>query len=566
MFALRKKYWLASSAIVVGVSSYLAGCLPPADPYQKTIKQAAHYASAVPSFTGPGTSTPLPDIVAADHPGLAARGYSGMHSDAAMSGTHPAVGPVGSGTLKIGSANMSQSILGAGECGNTTFNSQGLLISFCADFENFKIYALKRLVDAQGRDRFLKVAEYAVPERESSIKAKQDLLNIDISVIMNDTSGGAYFHLDDQDRVVLADATNKLQILELNTWVDGNGNLKGAFTQVNSAQLGFHVPNDVDYLNPNHHDVTNILPDWNVHSNGAYWFVTRQGLVGTVTNVGPAASVQTIDLGGEEIQNAMAIDATGVYVVSDHAMYKYTLDASSAPQQVWRQSYDRGTGPKPGQLNQGSGTTPTLMGANNEYVGITDNADPINVVVYDRTTGELVCEEPVFMFPLAPGHSSGLSYASATDNSLIGYNNSLIVENNWGYRNVKENNWTQPGLTRVDVVSSTTNGDIAGNCVTTWENTTEASQSVVPKLSLGNGLVYIYTREDIPGVSTDPQDEQSAQAYYFGALDYASGELVYKKLTGTGENWNNNYAPITIGPDGTAYVGVFNGIISIRDI
>ena len=35
---------------------------------------------------------------------------------------------------------------------------------------------------------------------------------------------------------------------------------------------------------------------------------------------------------------------------------------------------------KPSQVNAGSGTTPTLM--NGGYVAITDNADPMNVVVY----------------------------------------------------------------------------------------------------------------------------------------------------------------------------------------
>ena len=35
---------------------------------------------------------------------------------------------------------------------------------------------------------------------------------------------------------------------------------------------------------------------------------------------------------------------------------------------------------KPSQVDAGSGTTPTIM--DNGYVAITDNADPMNVVVY----------------------------------------------------------------------------------------------------------------------------------------------------------------------------------------
>jgi hypothetical protein len=37
---------------------------------------------------------------------------------------------------------------------------------------------------------------------------------------------------------------------------------------------------------------------------------------------------------------------------------------------------------KPGQVGAGSGTTPTLLGR--RLVAITDNADPMNVVVYRR--------------------------------------------------------------------------------------------------------------------------------------------------------------------------------------
>ena len=34
---------------------------------------------------------------------------------------------------------------------------------------------------------------------------------------------------------------------------------------------------------------------------------------------------------------------------------------------------------------------------------------------------------------------------------------------------------------------------------------------------------------------------------------------------GSGKNRNNSYGPITIGPNGKAYAGVFNGLISIED-
>jgi hypothetical protein len=34
---------------------------------------------------------------------------------------------------------------------------------------------------------------------------------------------------------------------------------------------------------------------------------------------------------------------------------------------------------------------------------------------------------------------------------------------------------------------------------------------------------------------------------------------------GSGIGYNNNYAPVTLGPDGTAYVGTLGGLVALRD-
>lgn len=564
MFTIKHSSFITALCVSSLSLISLSGCQLDRSEIKKNIAQDHfNYARAIKEFRDENVHPqPLAQINKQDHPFLAQRGHNSMHADAAMSGTHPESGPTGKGNgFRIGSANMAISLLGGGECGNTTFASNGLLYSFCADFDNFKLYALRPMQDANGNDVFEKLTEYALPERESSKKAKQGRIIPDISLIMSDTSGGAYFRLTKDDHVVLADAKNQLHVLKL-VMLDKNGERYVEFQSVRTAYLGNHVENDISYENPEHHDVTDVMPDW--HKENIYWFVTRQGKVGIADFTSGTVKVTTIDLAGEEIQNAMAMDENGVYIVSDYAMYQYKLSNNNTPEQQWRNTYDRGNIRKPGQINQGSGTTPTLMGAQNNYVAITDNADPINIVMYDRNSGELMCKEPVFKVALPTGDKSGLSYASATDNSLIGYMNSVIVENNYGYDSPIGNNWTVPGITRVDIVNNPTSGDIENNCYTKWENKTEASQTTVPKLSIGNGLIYIYTREDIPNTLINP-DPIIAQAWYFGALDYATGKMVYKTLTGAGRNWNNNYAPITIGPDGTAYVGVFNGIISVKD-
>jgi hypothetical protein len=176
-------------------------------------------------------------------------------------------------------------------------------------------------------------------------------------------------------------------------------------------------------------------------------------------------------------------------------------------------------------------------------VAITDNADPMHVVVYRRaatvTAPRRVCAEPVF----DPG-------ASATDQSLVATPTAIVAENNFGYTGpaaTENGRTTTPGLQRVDV-------DATG-CHTVWRSA-ETAPSVVPKLSLGAGLLYTYTKD----ARTDGQD-----AWYLTAIDFRTGRTVFKRLGGEGLGFNNNFAPITLGPDGTAYLGVLGGIVSWRD-
>ena len=81
------------------------------------------------------------------------------------------------------------------------------------------------------------------------------------------------------------------------------------------------------------------------------------------------------------------------------------------------------------------------------------------------------------------------------------------------------------------------------------------AKSAVPKLSLANGLVYVVTRER----------KGLVDSWYLTALDFRTGGVVYKQRYGTGFGHNVNYAPISLGPDGTAYVGVLGGLVRVAD-
>ncbi len=181
--------------------------------------------------------------------------------------------------------------------------------------------------------------------------------------------------------------------------------------------------------------ISSALPDF----QGRIWFVTKaNGKVGVLNTRTRRIRVFRT---GEQIQNSFTIDRDGVYVVSDKRMYRFSAGRDGRPRVDWKVTYDNSGIVKPSQVDAGSGTTPTILPGG--YVAITDNADPMNVVVYRkakrlRGARRVVCEEPVF--------ERG---ASATENSLLGSGRSLIVENNYGYQNPfgpQAGTITEPGL------------------------------------------------------------------------------------------------------------------------
>jgi len=44
-----------------------------------------------------------------------------------------------------------------------------------------------------------------------------------------------------------------------------------------------------------------------------------------------------------------------------------------------------------------------------------------------------------------------------------------------------------------------------------------------------------------------------------------TGRTAFRVLTGVGMQWNNHYAAITLGPDGSAYIATLFGLVRIYD-
>ncbi len=477
------------------------------------------YDKKCPAFYGESAvANDLGDIEGFSHPYLAEEGRNGMHSNSYNTGAYDYAGPLGINPV-VNSKSMN---LFGGLVATLMFDSQGRIMCISGNVLGFRLL----LLDADTLDI---LCETRLPQRASTLEFFK---TFDFNKISNDTSGGAYCHLLKGDRPIIGNSDNVIQIF---------------YVDETSGKPEWKIEKEYDissYL-PDGSYITDAIPDY----DGNIWFVTRPGEVGYIS--ASDESVHLMKLENEEIQNTMAICADGIYIVSDTAMYRFEIGENGLPAFTWRTVYDRGTCLKPGAINQGSGTTPTLAdversdGSIAHLVAITDNADSrVNVVVYERESGKVLACVPVF--------DEGYS---VSENSLIAYGRSFIVENNYtetGSSFLDNNPTSYPGVTRIDM-----NADCDGAEVV-WESR-EASCTVVPKLSVENGLIYLYTREindDIP---------KRAVAWYFTAIDFVTGETVFKIHTGCGKQWNNSYGPITIGPNGKAYVGVFNGVISISD-
>ncbi|WP_067490762.1 hypothetical protein [Actinomadura hibisca] len=477
----------------------------------------------LPAYVGaPATPRPLPGRPVPANPHQGPVGTSSMHADSYASDTYPFAGPLGR-RPEVRSEAKGGGLL-PGLCSTVTFARRtGLIVAQCTQGQNFTL----RLIDP----RTLKdLAALPLPPRPSTVRA---VVTGDLDKVLTDTSGGAYYYLDPQDRAVLADSAFHVRRFAHEKGPGG----AWRFKVTDDWDLSKRLPSDcATWTNPSPKGecdpITAVGPDW----GGLIWWITRNGRIGTIDP--RTGTVRDTRLRGEAIQNSFAAAEDGVSVVSDHALYRMRAAADGTPSVVWRRAYDRGSARKPGQIDQGSGTTPTFFG--DGLVAITDNADDrMNVLVHRRGDGKLVCEVPVF------GHGE-----SATDNSLIGYGNSLFVENNYGYRNFFE---LPPGGSSVDGVSRV---DVTPNgCRTVWTSK-ERSPSTVAKASVANGLLYLYTKE--------PRRDL-IDAWYLTAVDAHTGRTAFKVLTGTGKWFDNNWAPITLGPDGTAYVGVVGGLVAVRD-
>ena len=332
--------------------------------------------------------------------------------------------------------------------------------------------------------------------------------------LFTDFAGGGYFYLDHRDRAVIPTTTRHVYVVR----ETGGGS-------------GFAIERDYD------------LSTVGAAGRQDHLRAARLGRAGCGSRRPAASSGRSTrrpapcarGRWASRSRNSFAVEDTGaVFVVTDAAMYRLDAgaDGSRARCLARRPTRTRGV-QKPGQASAGSGTTPTLMG--DGLVAITDNADPMNVLVYRRGGRRSACAaQPVF----AQGRERHRPVADR-HRPLAGGREQLRLLGP-GRHAGRPHDVAGPRARRPR--------RRGGGCHTVWRSA-ERAPSVVPKLSAAQ-RDRLHVHEGPAAV-----ERERRRLVPDGARLRRTGRTLYKRLGGEGLGFNNNYAPVTLGPDGTAYVG-----------
>ncbi|MGH2926247.1 MAG: hypothetical protein ACRDK1_09790, partial [Solirubrobacterales bacterium] len=295
---------------------------------------------SLPAFRGhasKGVPTPQATI-APRNPFMAPNPDNNIHDDTWMTDAYQRSGPLGR-SLVAGSQSMPPAL-----CGSLTFDSRGRIVTVCP---SLVAPPQVRIINPHS---LATIATYTLPTAPDPPGTKP----------YQNFSGGGYFYLGAHDKIWVPTKTD--HIFALAESPNGQSLVK---------QRDYDLTGVLDASTER---ITSALPDF----SGRIWFVSKKnGKVGTLNRRTGAIHVMRL---GEEIENSFAVGRNGVYITSDKRMYRFRATGAGVPQIVWKAGYPNSGIVKPSQVDAGSGTTPTIMSGG--YVAITDNADPMDVVVY----------------------------------------------------------------------------------------------------------------------------------------------------------------------------------------
>lgn len=468
------------------------------------------------------TARPIKHVPLAKHPAMAPGG-SNMHNDAYVSDVNEAPGPRGVNSI------IQSRTQGFGGYGTLTFDSNGRIVAVSGNAREFQL----ELLDP---DTLEELASYDLPPR-SWLFPLQGVLP------WKYLGAGVYFYLDAQNRAVVPTTRNTLLVIQ------SPSEPEEGFRLLREYDLSQHV---VTMPWPKLDSVAWVMPEWprqNVPEVERYWYATIEGMVGVVD--AHSGKVSTWRAPGEIIENSFAVGEEGIFMMSDHALYRMNVDDGQNIVVDWRQEYDRGPAQKAGHITRGSGTSVTLAGSPEDgLVAITDNAEPqIHLELYRRTDGKKVCSVPLFEKGKSGTDLSALAFEHADDDGNATGHFSVMVENNYGHH-VFPIPDAHAGIARIDAMRQ---GDGSYRCEQIWQTAEKGIAGA--KLALKSGLIYMYINDASPALGN-----------YFTAIDFNTGLTVFRQHTGMGHGYNAWQGVLFLHPDnGALYTTSMFGLVKMQD-
>ena len=456
-----------------------------------------------PYVVGADAAEPMAPLQIPAHPFLDNGGDSRVHNDHYNSASYARSGPVGP------AIDITTNLLGetTGVCAMLTMLDDGYVIGTClVSMGGNGVQVMLTMFDNLNLDI---VAEYDLGFRP----------------FVPNSAGGAYFSLDADENIIVGPATNRIEQYHIEV-VDG----APVFVQDYSKEVPGLAP-AMETDDP-------MLQDTVLDYEGRIWFMITDGRVGYYDR--DTDTIKMTDL-ERELENSMVVDDSGIYFVMVGATARVSADEEGEVQVDWEQPYDVGSG---GGLLAGSGSSPTLLGTEDDLFSFVDNADgQVNLLVLDREDGSTKCEVPLF--------TEGMS---ATENTVIGYDDDIVIVNNSGFEGpFAPARSINPGLERYEVLRDD-DGNVTG-CQNVWKNDTSFGNSA--QVGTESGIIW--------GWGADP-DVEDEDLFYLTATSWQTGEEVFRSYIGDGKNFDPITGQVHIHPDGTLYIGCLRGVVAMRDV
>jgi len=315
------------------------------------------------------------------------------------------------------------------------------------------------------------------------------------------------------------------------------------------------------------HGNNDFIVGINLTYDGMIAFATSNGTIGVVSR--SFEDPVLLYLGQEKISNSIAVcENNGIYIVTDKSIYrvqwtgiKLTQDTT---QGAWRVAVETGGDATGIRLGSGSGSTPTLMGKNNQdqFVVITDGQELMHLVFFWRNK---IPDDWVLLkdckdrriaarIPVTFGDAKAEKSLSEQSVCVRGYG-ALVVNN----------------LLKKDLGNPGQNLLISGDpavapygaekfewdpadrvLVKCWVNREVSLPNGIPSLSISSRKIY--------GIG------QRNGVWTIEAIDWDTGASYFTWPLGSGRRYNSAYSAAEIGYNKALLCGILGGFLRLSSV